>query len=383
LIWNFLFRGIIISGKMKFYKLNTYIIIFFVLLIPGFLLAEEAQKPIKLEWGAVENASGYAIEIRDDKEFILIQKRIKDNRLEVNLDYGNYSFRVGVLNKFDKIAVWSEWSGLDIKKPIVPRFKSLSHTVFTIKDQPKKLVLKGENLFQSTEILVKSDEKEIPIVKKQFIDTQTIEFYLDPSKAIPGYYTLFMENPGKKRSRENDVISILAPINSGMGDTGNNLLSVGFFPQYLSFQNNSYNSVLKMKQAFSLDFYLDRYSFLSIIPGFRMGYYSLLGSESINAELVGYRLDGFISYIFLKKYRLQIITTFGSGISSLRLNSRDASLNKKQISFVEMNTFASVDLRFRIFHFLSIMAGLEYLNLHDQKGNIAFFVPRAGITATF
>lgn len=358
--------------------------LFLLTLMKGFIFAQIAGKLINLEWKPVDNAAGYSVQIKNDHDIVVVKKKLDQNKIEVRLTPGEFYFRIGVLNKFRKVAVWSDWARVDVKKPILPSIKSVEPAIINNKTTVQKIILRGENLFQFTKINVKIDKKELPIQKKEFINSETMAFSIDASKASPGSYSIILTNPGNKLFQKDNVFSIDAPPKMmALKKPGVDYFSVVLGPQLLVFNKQNLNSILRLNKAFSADLvfdYLERYS---IKPGLRIGYFTFQSRKEFDLKLTGYRFDGFLSYSIFRKYNFELNFSIGGGISSIDLSSSYTGKPGQFEKFREGNIFAGLDVRYQIFPFLSITGGAEYLRLQDQFGGISFIVPRLGIISTF
>ncbi len=78
-----------------------------------------------LRWKAVEGAAGYAVEIRDDSEKLVLEKRVDAAEYYFSLPPGKYRVRIGAVNRFQQVVSWSDWSSLVIKPPVKPVIDSL------------------------------------------------------------------------------------------------------------------------------------------------------------------------------------------------------------------------------------------------------------------
>ncbi|MCC5814410.1 MAG: hypothetical protein JJT78_06615 [Leptospira sp.] len=108
---------------MKLLNLKIYIssIIYFlgIFLVLGIfyvLLSKSVKKPTYIEWTKSSYASGYQIQIKNQKGIRIVDKRLEENKYPItDLDAGNYQMRVAVLSPFSQPVVWSQWRSLTIK----------------------------------------------------------------------------------------------------------------------------------------------------------------------------------------------------------------------------------------------------------------------------
>lgn len=375
-----------INKNQKQYWRIISVFFLFCFAVAGPLHSQSAGKKTTLEWKAVENASGYQVQIQDTNKKIVFNQKTRENKIQVQIKPGDYKFRIGALNKFFKLSLWSDWIELKISKPILPVLNSISPDSVPGDNKIQKVVLKGENFYDFTRVNMKSLKEKIPIKKKEFIDSETIEITLDISKAKPGRYTLELINPGNKLLRKENIFSIEPPVKPKIEQNfGPNFLTLGVIPQILLFSRQSLNSILRTNRAITMDIYLDRFSLYSITPGMRIGYFSMQSTKEkeLNVELAGYRVDAFLSYPVINLSRFILQAGIGSGLSFVGLEASYARANGNREQFREVNFFLNLDLRYKLFHFLSLMAGIEFFNLADSRGSVSLFVPRVGILAVF
>ncbi len=64
---------------------------------------------ITIEWQTVRGSRGYVVEYRRSASARISRKRVKANRVRLNLSPATYQVRVAGLNKFGKPGVWSDW----------------------------------------------------------------------------------------------------------------------------------------------------------------------------------------------------------------------------------------------------------------------------------
>lgn len=60
----------------------------------------------------IEAEYGFQIEIRNDSQSTILQKKFKTNRFEIEVPDGNYKFRFGIIGKNGEVYRWSIWSSL-------------------------------------------------------------------------------------------------------------------------------------------------------------------------------------------------------------------------------------------------------------------------------
>ncbi len=79
-------------------------------------LQAESFKTVELQisWSAVAQASGYAVAIQSMDGTFTDQKKVKENRITLQLPPGEFQLRLASLNKFGKPSAWSTWKSLTV-----------------------------------------------------------------------------------------------------------------------------------------------------------------------------------------------------------------------------------------------------------------------------
>ncbi len=73
-------------------------------------------KKLRINWERDENAAGYRVQIRDTLDKLVLNREVESNYIDFMLSPGKYRIRVGVVNKFNKIDVWSDWRYFEIAR---------------------------------------------------------------------------------------------------------------------------------------------------------------------------------------------------------------------------------------------------------------------------
>lgn len=73
-----------------------------------------AAKEVTIDWDAVDGATKYIVQIKDESDKTLVDKTVKENKITFPVSPGNYRIRVGAYNIFEKIGAWSEWTELKV-----------------------------------------------------------------------------------------------------------------------------------------------------------------------------------------------------------------------------------------------------------------------------
>ncbi len=76
---------------------------------------EQSIKKTSINWPDIPGAIMYEIEVADVNYKIVLKERVTPSNIEFSLPPGEYRIRIGPVNKFHKIANWSEWAVVKAK----------------------------------------------------------------------------------------------------------------------------------------------------------------------------------------------------------------------------------------------------------------------------
>ncbi|MBE7438929.1 MAG: hypothetical protein HS115_10780 [Spirochaetales bacterium] len=200
--------------------------------------ALEAQN-LYLEWKAVEGAGGYRVEIQSSDGRPIFDRELEATRIEFTLPPGSYRKRIGAIDRFGKIAAWSDWSPLFIKLPEEPQIDAVIPAGLG-KNKAETIQLRGRNLSDSTEVRLEGGGLSIPgSVKLRGKDQIAVTF--DTSGLPVGPYSLQVQNKNlrgqprevtlSEKSSSRASLSLLVPGASQLqaGSTTRALLWGGLF----------------------------------------------------------------------------------------------------------------------------------------------------------
>lgn len=71
---------------------------------------EQDLKKTSMNWPDIDGAIGYMIQVTDVNYKPVFKKRVIPSNIEFALPAGEYRVRIGVINKFHKVATWSDWA---------------------------------------------------------------------------------------------------------------------------------------------------------------------------------------------------------------------------------------------------------------------------------
>ncbi|PJZ70545.1 hypothetical protein CH373_05620 [Leptospira perolatii] len=153
---------------------------------------------IKLEWKPIAEAGGYLVEVKDSSGRI---RREKTNSTSILLDLpaGNYEHRIGVLNRYGRVSVFSSWIPFHVIFARPPEITSQTQNKFLTKDLPESIEIKGKYLSDVTKVVLKDrNGKEIPLKSVEFREPDILIITMDPSNPPEGLVSLKLENPKNK-----------------------------------------------------------------------------------------------------------------------------------------------------------------------------------------
>lgn len=203
------------------------------------------QEVAYIEWKPVEGALGYVVEIVDVFDDIILEKSTEGVRVEVNLPYGKYRYRVGMRTKFNKISSWSEWHTLKIVPALEPMIISATPAELPAK-KGNRVIIRGENFYRSSEVMVKNADSELAVKNVKLVDPGTLSVTVDASGAKQGSrYDLVVQNPGDLLDLEavaSNKFTIMERPSGG---------AVGYYP---GIETGYYSPTLGLKDAYSGSF---------------------------------------------------------------------------------------------------------------------------------
>lgn len=170
--------------------------------------AQEQAKPIEqaklqpqqletayIEWKPIEGAVSYQVEITDVSRKKIIEKTTGATRLEINLPYGKYYYRVGIVTKFNKPSMWTDWLELLVVPALEPSIISATPSgIYT--GLTSRITIKGKNFYRKSSVSIKSADASIAVTHVKYIDPETLLISVNTKGAKPGSYDLAVKNPG-------------------------------------------------------------------------------------------------------------------------------------------------------------------------------------------
>lgn len=172
---------------------------------------ESSRGSLFLQWERVEEAKGYKVQIVDKNGREVFDKITGSESIKFMLPNGNYKFRVGVLNIFSKVELWTDWSPLTVKNPVQPEFESLSITRGYRGMEIHDIQLQGKNLQKEGKVFLTKDSAVLTPENLRRISENSVTFNLDLRNIPPGEYNLVLENPGGARTVSRGIFTVVEP----------------------------------------------------------------------------------------------------------------------------------------------------------------------------
>ncbi|MBL8019517.1 MAG: IPT/TIG domain-containing protein [Leptospirales bacterium] len=180
-----------------------------LLLIAGLLLctglfAQQAN-PF-MEWKPIQGAGGYIVQVRDAAGKVVLEKKVQENRVELELVPGRYEQRVAALNKFQKPMPFSDWKELSIRVQSPPDVKDLSTSSERVGEQV--VTIEGKNFNENTKVFLDTDKGKVASSKVDFVNDHKIVASFDTQKIDPGKHDIVVENSRNRIVRVEDAFKM-------------------------------------------------------------------------------------------------------------------------------------------------------------------------------
>lgn len=354
----------------KLITLGLISLFFLSLFLPSYSPA--LSRKVTINWEATAGVKKYHIEIRSGSSMIRSETS-SINSYSDALEPGRYEIRVGVYNKFDKIASWSDWQELIVKRPDVPVYHSVSPETIDKKQNDFSIKITGENFFYGTKVKIFSKKQEIPVNKIKAINEQELSVALNSKEMKDGSYSLLIENPGNKTITINNFLTGRFDRPS-ISPFSNNYFSAALSPYFIG-QNDFYNRVIQVQSAVSADFFIHRLELFYITPGIKIAYMRLYREQSPVIQGNGIRIDPFLSINFNVWKKIHFRTMLGTGLSYYSVQANQAQTR----NWRELDIFGSFDFIYTFNRYLSAFVGWETLIIVDNSGSLAMDIPRIGL----
>ncbi len=157
-----------------------------------------AEESGTLLWAEVKGAKSYQVQVKDEQNKIILDKKTNENSFKVKLPFGKYEHRVGVYNKFGKLGNFSDWVRFAVTKSLVPEVTSEKQMEVIISSKRKKISVTGNYLYTYTKVSLQNSRKQFKLENLKKVSADTIEFEISYEDFSPDVFDLILENPKKK-----------------------------------------------------------------------------------------------------------------------------------------------------------------------------------------
>lgn len=159
-------------------------------------LKKSGLKATKIAWTPIQNARGYVLQIANETGKREEYKSTTD-QIDLYLEPGYYSHRVGTLNKFNKVSSWSEWKPLTILVSTDPVIDEVAPRTIA-RSKNIRITLSGKNLDASTKIQLRSGNRNLKILSTTYKGEKKIILEIDSTSAAGGTYTVLLTRSNSK-----------------------------------------------------------------------------------------------------------------------------------------------------------------------------------------
>lgn len=188
-------------------------------------LEEQFQKEIKSEdisdnkkisykesWTAIEGILKYRLEIYDLNNNPVYIEETDKNEIEILILPGKYKKRLGLINKFNKLFLYTDWKEFEIFEIPSPTVTYLEKKVLESTKEKDEFQVSVNGLTDSTKIYLKKKNSNelVPIEYKQ-IDTNRLKIDISPKSLKKGEYNIIIKNSEKKITEIESALLIKEP----------------------------------------------------------------------------------------------------------------------------------------------------------------------------
>lgn len=187
--------------RIQFILSGILPVLIFLLVVPV-SADEEKEGSLFLEWTRLNGVQEYMVQVRNQNNQIVLEKKVTDNKLHFSVPPGNYSQRVGAVNKFGKVSGWTDWTPFYVKQTFQPRLGPVSITDVNEEKREAVIRVEAKNLMTGTKFSVKQGDQEIPIKNIKRQKDGSLDMTVDLNKIEEGSLddlAVEMENPGGKK----------------------------------------------------------------------------------------------------------------------------------------------------------------------------------------
>ncbi len=166
----------------------------------------------KESWTAIEGILKYRLEIYDLNNNLVFQEETDKNEVKILIQPGKYKKRLGLINKFNKLFLYTDWKEFEISEIPLPKVTYLEKKILESTKDKDEFLLSVNGLTDSTKIYLKKKNSDelLPIQFKQ-IDTNRLKIDVNPKNLKKGEYSIIIKNSERKITEVESALLIKDP----------------------------------------------------------------------------------------------------------------------------------------------------------------------------
>ncbi len=311
-------------NKKLILLINKIFILFFFTLN----LKSNPTKEIKVDWNSVNGAFNYSFQLKDKNEKILVNQKILENSILLNLANGTYLYRVGAINRKGKI-FYSKWIPLEIKFSFLPEvIEPLEINEVNTKAKRMSIKFKGNNFQEESKVHILNLNDKLP-TKILNWSKEEIEVEIDLKNRSKENYSLILENPNNRKFIKENFLEFKDVV-SRWEVTKRSAIFPGWGQKYRKDKIWHYSFFPMALIGLTISYYLNYNENLNLNDKFISERNNLLFLSSISQEQAGNNFKNLNTFAILNSYELiysqknlngsfQISNTVLNGIAGIYL----------------------------------------------------------------
>ncbi len=170
---------------------------------------ESKKVTYKESWTAIEGILKYRLEIYDLNNNPVYIIETEKNELEISILPGVYKKRLGLINKFNKLFLYTDWKEFEVYEIPTPIVTYIEKKTIESNKEKEEFQLSVNGLTDSTQIFIKKkDSKELIPVEFKQIDTNRLKINVSPISLKEGEYNIIIKNSDKKTTEIESALII-------------------------------------------------------------------------------------------------------------------------------------------------------------------------------
>lgn len=157
------------------------------------------------KWTKIDNVALYRLEIFDLKNNLILSKETNNTEVDVQIPPGKYKKRLGLINKFNKLFMYTDFIEYEILE--IPEPEILNVQKQTLNENSQTIEITIEGLIENTKIYLKNNDTSISVPYKK-LDKNKIQLEIDTKKFESGNYSLLIKNSEKKTTEIKNILTI-------------------------------------------------------------------------------------------------------------------------------------------------------------------------------